>query len=296
MMNKENKDAYGEQYYAESGAKYPAFWSKLRGPHGHRLLIIAIAVVTALSALGLVAYSVMCAREQQELRALAEAASQTVSTTAAVETMPAVTEPAETVPEETEPKTILPQYAQMYEENQDLYGWLKIEGTQIDYPVMYATEEPEKYLHANFKGEYSFAGLPFLDTKCSADSDNLLIYAHNVLDGSMFRSLLKYEDESYWKEHPVISLHTLYEEQEFEVLAAFYDRVYYKTEEVFKFYQFIDAADEAEYNNAIAQFREKSLYDTGVEAKPGDQLVSLVTCAYHVDNGRFVVVARKTAG
>ena len=82
-------------------------------------------------------------------------------------------------------------------------------------------------------------------------------------------------------------------EGEYEVLAAFYDRVYYTYENCFKFYQFIDAADEADFNNAISNFRSKALYDTGVTAAYGDKLITLVTCAYHVEDGRFVVVARK---
>ena len=77
------------------------------------------------------------------------------------------------------------------------------------------------------------------------------------------------------------------------MLAAFYDRVYYQSETCFKFYQFIDAADEEEFHNAIANYCQKQLYDTGITASYGDQLITLVTCAYHVENGRFVVVARK---
>lgn len=114
-----------------------------------------------------------------------------------------------------------------------------------------------------------------------------------MLDGSMFRSLMKYQDKTYWQAHPTIQFDTLYEEGEYEVLAAFYDRVYYTYEDCFKFYQFIDAADKADFDNAISYFRDKALYDTGVTAAYGDKLISLVTCAYHVEDGRFVVVARK---
>lgn len=194
---------------------------------------------------------------------------------------------------ETEPQ-ILPEYAALSAENPDFFGWIRIPDTRIDYPVMYSPEEPEKYLHAGFNGKYSFAGTPFLDGSCEPSSDNLLIYAHNMLDGSMFRSLIKYEQKDYWQKHPVIQFDTLYEKQEYEVLAAFYDRVYYQKETCFKFYQFIQAADEADFDNAIARFREKALYDTGVSVSYGEQLITLVTCAYHTDNGRFVVVAKKT--
>lgn len=208
-------------------------------------------------------------------------------------TQPRETAPSETVPETTAPKVILPQYTEFYDQNSDLFGWLKIENTKIDYPVMHAPTEREKYLHANFEGEYSYAGTPFLDETCTADSDNLLIYAHNMPNGSMFRDLLKYQEKNFWQAHPIIVFDTLYEQQKFEVLAAFYDRVYYKTETVFKFYQFIDAKNQEDYDYAVSQFKEKSLYDTGVEASYGDQLITLVTCAYHTDNGRFVVVARR---
>lgn len=197
-----------------------------------------------------------------------------------------------TAPTETQPQ-VLQKYQELYTENPDLFGWLTIADTTIDYPVMHTPDDPEKYLHANFAGQYNFAGTPFVDGACDPDSDNLIIYAHNMLDGSMFRGLLKYQQKDYWQRHPSITFDTLYEEQEYEVLAAFFDRVYYKTEDCFKFYQFIDAEDEADFENAMANYREKALYDTGVEATYGDQLITLVTCSSHVENGRFVVVARK---
>lgn len=191
------------------------------------------------------------------------------------------------------PKTILPEFVTVYEQNPDFFGWLEIQGTKIDYPVMFTPEEPEKYLRANFQGQYSRSGTPFVDGGCTGDSDNIIIYAHNMSDKTMFHSLLNYQEKDYWRQHPTILFSTLYERGEYEVLAAFYDRVYYKNEKVFKFYQFINAADEADYQYAIEQFQKKSIYDTGVTAQYGDRLITLVTCAYHTDNGRFVVVARE---
>ena len=200
----------------------------------------------------------------------------------------------ETVPAETEP-VILPNLAEDASKNPDMVGWIKIEGTKIDYPLMYTPQDPEKYLHKNFNGDFSVGGLPFIDGSCSLDpvSDNLLIYGHNMQNGTMFRALLSYEQESFWQEHPVIRISTLYEEKTYEVIATLYDRVYFKNEEHFKFYQFIDAADQEDFDEAISYFQEHALYDTGVTASYGDKLVTLVTCAYHVDNGRFLVVARE---
>jgi sortase B len=211
-------------------------------------------------------------------------------TTAATESAPTVETTQATEPEPTDP---LPQYQELFAENPDMAGWLRIDGTAIDYPVMHTPKDPEKYLHLSFQGEYSYAGVPFIDYRCTEDSDNLVIYGHNMSDGSMFNSLTSYEREQYWKDHPVVRFDSVYREREYEVVAAFYDRVYYTHENVFKFYNFIDAADEAEYNSAVEQFKKKSLYDTGVTPQYGQQLITLVTCTYQVENGRFVVVARE---
>ena len=234
-----------------------------------------------------------------------------MGTVATAPAAPVATEPRETepvitretteetwAPEATEaPKEreYLPFLQEKREENEDTVGWLTIDGTKIDYPVMYTPQDPEKYLHLGFDQKYSFAGLPFIDANCSLDpeSDNLIIYAHNMLDGSMFRSLMKYEQKSYWQQHPRVKLDLWDEEREYEVLAAFRDRVYYKTENCFKFYKFIDAESEDSYREAIDYYKTHACYDTGVTAQPGDRLITLVTCAYHTDNGRFVVVARE---
>lgn len=234
-------------------------------------------------------------KAETDLEALAAQVTTAVQTTVPTveETLPETTAATTMPTEETQPPEVLPQYAELAAQNPEMVGWLRIDDTKLDYPVMHTPEDPEKYLHTNFEEEYSYPGVPFLDANCTMDSDNLLIYGHNMPNGTMFRSLLKYQEKNYWQAHPTIRFDTLYEEQEYEVLAAFYDRVYYKTEDVFKFYQFIDAEDEQDFDNAISQFQSKALYDTGVTATYGDRLITLVTCAYHTDNGRFVVVARR---
>lgn len=113
-------------------------------------------------------------------------------------------------------------------------------------------------------------------------------------DGSMFASIIDYQDKSYFEDHPVIRYDTPDEVRGYQVMSVFYDRVYYTDEtDVFKFYDFIDADDEADYDYAIEQYLKKSVYNTGVKAHYGDKLLTLVTCAYHTENGRFVVVARR---
>ena len=208
----------------------------------------------------------------------------------------ATTVPTEvTEPEEAEPpvRQIMEKFQERYAQNPEFFGWLTIDGTRIDYPVMQSTDDNNEYLHADFDGDYYYAGIPFVDIKCDVDSDNLLIYGHNMNDGSMFHTLMRYESQEFWEENPTISFSDLYEDYEYEVLAVFRDRIYMKSDTCFKFYQFIDAADESEFDYAISQFKEKSIYDTGVDAEYGDKLITLITCAYHVENGRFVVVARR---
>lgn len=204
---------------------------------------------------------------------------------------------------QTEPTTevereYLAHLKEYYDKNQDVVGWVEIEGTRLDYPLMYTPEEPEKYLHMDFNGNYSYGGLPFIDANCSLspESDNLIIYGHNMLDGSMFRTLMKYDEKTFWEKHPVIRLELIDEEREYEILAAFYDRVYYTYETCFKFYKFIDAEDQTQFDEAMTYYKSKSLYDTGVTAQMGDRLITLVTCAYQVENGRFVIVAREKEG
>ena len=260
-------------------------------------LLLVVALVSALIFAGTV-FSALRNRIALK-RMAAETARETtpISTSAPAETtvptqatVPPTT--AATTPP-TEPREILPRFLELYQKNPDLAGWLTIPGTRIDYPVMYSPDEPERYLHANFEVSYSFAGLPFLDAACDPESGNRIIYAHNMLDGSMFRTLLKYQQKDFWQRNPVISFNTLYEEQEYEVVAAFYDKVYKKSDTNFKFYQFYDTSDQSSFDEAMAYYREHALYDTGVTAQCGDELITLVTCAYQTENGRFVVVGRK---
>ena len=260
-------------------------------------ILLVVALVSALIFAGTVFIALRNQIAQKRMAAETARETTPISTSAPAETtvptqatVPPTT--AATVPP-TEPREVLPRLQEQYEKNPDLAGWLTIPGTRIDYPVMYSPDEPERYLHANFEVSYSFAGLPFIDAACDPESGNRIIYAHNMLDGSMFRTLLKYQQKDFWQRNPVISFNTLYEEQEYEIVAAFYDKVYKKSDTNFKFYQFYDTSDQSSFDEAMAYYREHALYDTGVTAQCGDLFLTLVTCAYQTENGRFVVVARK---
>lgn len=184
---------------------------------------------------------------------------------------------------------------ELQNENQDIVGWVEIEGTNISYPVLQG-EDNEYYLKHNYKHEYISTGSIFLDKDYDFNlpSSNLLIYGHRNKVGLMFDELIKYKDESFYKEHKTIRFTTEKEDAEFEIMSAFYSRVYYKDEKnVFRYYYFVNAQSQEEYNDFVENSKKASLYDTGVTAEYGEQLLTLSTCDYSQENGRFAVVAKK---
>ena len=215
------------------------------------------------------------------------------------ETQPATepcTEVAGTQPAEpTEPAaemTAYEKYAAVYAQNNDFVGWLCIEGTNINYPVMQTPEEPNYYLKRAFDHSYSDYGVPYVQENCALGiSDNIVIYGHNMSNGSMFADLCRYEKKSFWQEHPIIHFDTLSGYGEYEIVTVFKTVAY--SQEGFKYYHFVDAENEADFDAFLAQCRELELYDTGVDAEYGDQLITLSTCEYSRKNGRMVIVAKK---
>ena len=195
---------------------------------------------------------------------------------------------------ETKTERIL-QLEELKKQNNDIIGWIEIENTIINYPVLQC-EDNNLYMTHNYKKEYSAEGSIFLDKDYNWElpSSNLLLYGHNNKNKTMFAELLNYKEESYYKEHPTIRFTTLAEDKTYEIIAVFKSRVYYKSEkDVFRYYYFINAENEEEYNNYINESKKASLYDTGKTATYGDQLLTLSTCEYSQEDGRFVVVAKK---
>ena len=186
-------------------------------------------------------------------------------------------------------------YAQVYAQNSDLVGWISIPGTRIDYPVMQTRDDPNFYLKHAFDRSYSSYGVPYLQENCDIGiSDNLVLYGHHMNNGSMFSDLCRYESEDFYREHKTIRFDTLDSFGEYEVIAAFKTVAY--SEEGFKYYHFVNAADAAAFDEFISKCKDLALYDTGVTAEYGDQLITLSTCEYSQDNGRMVVVAKRVDG
>lgn len=184
---------------------------------------------------------------------------------------------------------------ELQKENSDIMAWIEIEGTNINYPILHTTNN-DFYLDHNYKKEEAQTGSLFLDKDFDIKngSSNYLIYGHRNKQGMMFEDLLKYAKEDFYKEHKKIRFTTDKEDGQYEIMAVFYSRVYYKDEKnVFRYYYFVNAKDENEYNNYVKQSKDASIYNTGVTAKYGEQLLTLSTCEYSQEDGRFVVVAKK---
>ena len=193
-----------------------------------------------------------------------------------------------------EPTPEFHKYDVLYEQNHDLFGWISIDGTKLNYPVMHTPDDPEYYLHRAFDGTYSSSGVPFLDGKCHPNCGNYIVYGHHMKNGTMFATLQDYADEAFWKEHPTIHFDLLNKAGEYEVLAAFYAQAYKVDDEnVFRYYDYTDLTEETAFAEYLGYISDAALYDTGVTAEYGDQLLTLTTCSYHTSDGRFVVVARE---
>ena len=189
---------------------------------------------------------------------------------------------------------ILKKYETLYNKNRKLIGWLKIEGCDIDYPVM-QTSNNEYYLDHNYNQEYDKNGSLFLDKDCDAafPNDNMIIYGHHMKSGKMFGNLNYYSKESFWEDNREFTFDTIYETGTYAVMYVFRSKIYSEEEIVFKYYQFIDATSENEFNSNMEEMANMSLYDTGVTASYGDRLITLSTCDSSEEDGRFVVVAKK---
>lgn len=197
----------------------------------------------------------------------------------------------------TEDGGILPEYRKLYEENGDMYGWIKVDGTNIDYPVMQTPDRPNYYLRRNWTGEYSIKGIPYIDERVTDNSENIFIYGHNMDDGSMFGDLPEYKDETYYKNHKYIEFNTIYERAKYEIVSvsktvALEDSELLTTSEYYV-YQHTELDTPEEFNNYWSNIKKNEYFDTGVTAKYGDRLITLSTCDYWTEGARLLVIAKK---
>ena len=190
---------------------------------------------------------------------------------------------------------MLAKYVPIYDLNHDVFGWITIEGTVVDYPVMFTPHDDQYYINRDFEGNYSAYGVPFIDGACPPDGNFYLIYGHHMKNKSMFGVLPNYADKSFAESHSLIQFDTLYEKRTYKVMAAFESQIFDSSapEGTFKYSEYRDLSDESRFNEYVSGVTSLSMIDTGVSAQFGDELITLSTCNYHTENGRFVVVAKR---
>ena len=266
------------------------------------LFLIATMVISGCMVFRYVADSMQQKKEYDALAELVEQARSDAAPQAPAATTPRVPDATsdissgpeateESPPAEAEGDSILPEYALPYQKNSDLVGWMTIDGTPINYPVMQTPDRVDYYLHRNFEKKESSHGCLYVRESCDvfAPSDNLTIYGHHMKDGSMFASLDKYRKMEFWEEYPEIQFDTLYNRQTYTIFAVF--KTTASVGEGFMYHRFEDAEDEAEFNQFVSTCKKLSFYDTGITPEYGDKMITLSTCEYSQDNGRLVVVA-----
>ena len=260
---------------AEPGGKHP------RSGRIYTIAMIFFAVLFLVSAGMLLKRYLEDRRTENEFASLA----------ALVETQPAA-EGSGAAPQQTQDPA--EKFAALRQRNEDFIGWISIEGTNLDFPVMYRPDSKDYYLRHGFDGEYSNYGVPYLDEDCTLTaenrSQNLVIYGHNMKTGTIFGCLTDYKKADTYRKHPVIEFDTLYGDGSYEVFAAFDIDVVEEPD--FAYYDAIDL-DESAFNAFVAEVKRRSDVDSGITPVYGEDLITLSTCEYSTANGRYVVCARR---
>lgn len=257
-------------------------------------LMVVLALAFGLSAFYLGSYFLEGKKQADRYDELAnivtESQQQAASTTPS-ETQ--TTDPTETTAntDPTDP-VILPGYLELHEQNPDLVGWIRIDGTKIDYPVMQtSTDNRNYYLYRNFDRENSDRGSIYAREECDifAPSDTITLFGHNMKDGSMFAFLGEYEEKEAWEKNSLICFDTLYEYHVYKIFAVF--KTSASIDEGFRYHQMENAASAQEFENFVKTCKSLAFYETGITPVYGDKLILLSTCEYTLDNGRLVVAA-----
>ena len=218
------------------------------------------------------------------------------------------TDPSGSNPAETKPLEMLPDMKAIYELNNDLVGWIRLEALKIDYPVMQTPNDRDYYLYRNFYKEQNDTGCLYIREACDVfkPSDNVVIYGHAMKTGDMFGRLYYYREKDFWEKNQYLTFDTLYERHTYQIFAVFVTSGTQQNENNSKFgypyHRLNDFRSEESFDKFIADVKGAaftgenaylgySLYDTGITPKYGDKIVCLSTCEYTIDNGRLVVMA-----
>ncbi len=248
--------------------------------HLNKILIAFFSIILIISAFKIADYYIEANKQDKIYASLEKTTQETVNN------------PEQPIADEN---GVLYKYSEIHSQNTDMVGWIKIDGTKINYPVMLSQYEPNFYLTHGFDKKYTVYGCPYIQEDCDAftPSDNIIIYGHNMKNGSMFADLGKYNDKSFYDTHQTINFDTIYKTQSYKILAAFECEVNTARNDLFEYYRFVNARTEKEFTDFIDKCKDISFYETGVSAKYGDKLITLSTCSATDKDFRIVVVAKK---
>lgn len=172
-------------------------------------------------------------------------------------------------------------------QNNDCIGWISIDNTAVDYPVMHTPDWPQKYLRMNFYQQYSDSGVPFMDYRCTLESDNLIIFGHNMRNGTMFSSLREYLNDGRLSSNPTILLETEDGAHEFTIFAAAC------VDKLDSWYSFINAESEDAFNEAVQRIIQNAYFTNGDAPEYGDRLLTLSTCYGSTRSSRLIIIAKE---
>ena len=189
--------------------------------------------------------------------------------------------------DENQQGVVLHDSAALISTNSDYVGWLSIPGTVINYPVMFSPSEPERYLHLDYYKQYSYSGTPFLDARCDPNEGNLIIYGHNMINGTMFGSLKSYRNENYLNSHKTIFLELSDGVHMFEIMSV----VSLDKDDLW--YSFLHATDADDEASWISDLERKNGVHTGNTPTGTERLLTLSTCTGNRKSERMIVVAKE---
>ncbi len=253
--------------------------------------VVLFALVFAVSGFLLIRYYVETGKSQAAFDKLAQLKEQAQTDPAAQTDQPLMA--VVTDPETGEEKLVLAEYAPIYELNPDTVGWIAIDGTNINYPVLHKPDATDYYLYKDFYGKYSNQGAIYIREQCDvfAPSDNVTVYGHRTNAGTMFAALQGYRKQDFWQEHPYIRFDTLTQRHTYEIFAVF--TIESTEDSEFPYHLFVNQEQPGDMDRFVTQCKQYALYDTGITAGAGDKLITLSTCVGSRNVDRLVVVARR---
>lgn len=193
----------------------------------------------------------------------------------------------------TQNLTVLPEYAELIQQNPEMVGWISIDDTGINYPVV--QKDNTYYLTHGFDQSNNTNGSIFMDERCSIVSPtiNTIIYGHNMKSGMMFGGLKNYLQAGYLESHKYIQFNTIYEKRTYEIVAVCLSEVQYQDEDAYRYYDFITSTSAQDLQDFVENVDSLAVYGNADGLTLQDKLLTLSTCNSYTEDGRLFVVAKQ---